>query len=247
MASEAQWGVDPHNQHETRLDPGGHKYRSSLVLAARQESCRREEARFPCEVHTARPVTKPRVLICEDDPEFVDSITSVLEAEGLDALPVPHAGAAWNEAHPPDFALLDISPPHRNDMALARRLAQARIPFIVLSARSDTTLVERAIEAGAMGCFFKPVEVAIIAPSIRAWIARASELEHLRHEQRRLLEALHQRRSIGTAVGVIMERHGLTPGDAFEALRRQARNERQSVARLALAIVEGATLPPSTA
>ena len=193
-----------------------------------------------------RRVTKPRVLVCEDDPAIIDSITSVLEADGFDALPVSHASAAWDEAHPPDFALLDISPPHRNDMALTQRIAHARIPFVIVSARDETALIESAIEAGAMGCFFKPVDMSVIVPSIRAWIARASELAHLRHGERTLLEALHQRRSIGTAVGVMMERHGLTAGDAFEALRRQARNERQSVARLASAIVAGTALPPST-
>lgn len=191
-------------------------------------------------------MTTPRVLICEDDPEIVRSIAAALEAAGFDTLPVSHTGAAWDDAHPPDFALLDISPPHRNDMALAQRLAHARVPFVVLSARDDATLVERAIAAGAMGCFFKPLQIAIIVPSIRAWIARGSELVHLRHEQHSLLEALRQRRSIGTAVGVIMERHGLTPDDAFEALRRQARNERQSVARLASAIVASVVPPTPT-
>ena len=190
-------------------------------------------------------MSKPRILVCEDDPEVVAAVALALESGGFDVLPVSHAGAAWNDTRPPDFALLDISPPHRNDMALARQLAHAHIPFIVLSARHDTTLVERAIEAGAMGCFFKPVDVAVIVPSIRAWIACASELSQLRREQRTLLAALHHRRSVGTAVGVIMERHGLTPVDAFEALRRHARSERQSVASLASAIVAGAALPPS--
>ncbi|WP_372525355.1 ANTAR domain-containing response regulator [Piscinibacter sp.] len=186
-------------------------------------------------------MTRPRVLVFEEDPVVARSITSVLEAAGFDALPACESGAAWDDARAqlPDFALLDISPPHRDDMALAQRLAQARVPFVVLSARDDTALVERAIEAGAMGCFFKPLEVAIIVPSIRAWIARATELVHLLHEQQSLLEALRHHRSIGAAVGVIMERHGLTPGGAFEVLRRQARNQRQSVAKLASAVVAG--------
>lgn len=188
---------------------------------------------------------KPRVLIAGDDPEIVVSITSALKAEGFDTIPMSHGDAAWEDAHPPDFALLDTSSPHQDPMALAQRLLLGAIPFIVLSVREDATPVERAIELGAMGCFFKPFDVAIIVPSIRVWSARAAELAHLRQEQRALLEGLHQRRNIGTAVGVIMERHGLTPSDAFETLRRHARNERQSVARLALAIVSGAALPQS--
>ena len=43
-----------------------------------------------------------------------------------------------------------------------------------------------------------------------------------------------------------LERHGLAPDDAFETLRRHARNERQSVARLASAVVTGVPLPAPT-
>lgn len=188
-----------------------------------------------------RFVTKPRVLVCEQDREIAHSIMSVLEAAGFDVLPESDPRAAWDNAQapPPDFALFDISPPHREDMALARRLSDARVPFVVLSAHGDGTLVKRAIEAGAIGCFFKPFDVSIIVPSIRAWIARATELVTLRQERQSLLEALRHHRSTGAAVGVIMERHGLTLDGAFEALRRQARNERQSVAKLGSAIVAG--------
>ena len=186
-------------------------------------------------------MTMPRVLVFEEDPVVARSITSVLEAAGFDVLPASQSGAAWDDAgaHPPDFALLDISPAHRDDMALAQRLAQARVPFVVLSARDEAALVERAIEAGAMGCFFKPLELSIIVPSIGAWIARASEHARLLHEQQSLLEALRHQRSIGAAVGVIMERHGLTLDGAFDFLRRQARNQRQSVAKLASAVLAG--------
>jgi len=51
--------------------------------------------------------------------------------------------------------------------------------------------------------------------------------------------ALRGNRSIGTAVGMIMERHQLTSDSAFEALRREARNKRLSLARLAAQIVSG--------
>jgi AmiR/NasT family two-component response regulator len=188
----------------------------------------------------ARRITKPRVLVFVEDLLVARSITSVLEAAGYDARPASGSGAGWDAwAQPPDFALLDISPPHRDHMAIAQRLAQARVPFVVLSAREDTALVERAIEAGAMGCFFKPLEVAMIVPSIRAWIVRATELVHLRHAQQSLQEALRHHRSIGAAVGVIMERHGLLPGPAFDVLRRQARSQRQSVAKLASAVIDG--------
>jgi response regulator NasT len=90
-----------------------------------------------------------------------------------------------------------------------------------------------------MGCFFKPLDVRVIVPSIRAWIARARELAELRSKQQSLLEALRHHRDIGAAVGILMERHRLTPEAAFDALRRQARRERQAIASLASGVMAG--------
>ena len=121
------------------------------------------------------------------------------------------------------------------------------MPFGVLSARDDAAQVERAIESGAMGCIFTPLDVSIVVPSIGPWVARAVELRQLRDDKQSLQAALRHNRSIGTAVGLLMERHGLTLTDAFEALRRHARSERRSVAALAADIVDGVAalkLPP---
>jgi AmiR/NasT family two-component response regulator len=229
---------------------GRDRFRMSRCVGDATGSCHHEEARFRLGICAARPMTRLRVLVCEEDAEIVRSITSVLDAAGFEALPASDPHVAWDDTHSQlaDFAMLDISPPYRDDMALARRLAHARVPFVVVSSRDDSALIERAIAAGAMGCFFKPLDVGVIVPSIRAWIARAAELVHLQHEQQSLLGALRHHRSIGAAVGIIMERHGLTPEGAFDALRRRARNERQSVAKLASAVVAGTVNPePPTA
>lgn len=192
-------------------------------------------------------MSRPCVLVCSTDIETLRSIASVLEAAGLEAQRVQQAHEALQDANAPrpDFALLDTCSWDAEALALAHRLAQARVPFVVLSGREDTALVERAIVAGAMGCFFKPLDVRVIVPSIGAWIARAGELSQLRSTQQSLLESLRDHRGIGAAVGVIMERHRLTAEAAFDTLRRQARRERQSVAKLAQEIVAGTVAVPS--
>lgn len=54
------------------------------------------------------------------------------------------------------------------------------------------------------------------------------------------MNAIHDSRSIATAVGMLMERHRLPAQRAFDALRRQARSERTQLAALARQIVSGA-------
>jgi AmiR/NasT family two-component response regulator len=174
-------------------------------------------------------MTRARILVCEEDDALRRSIVQVLDGAGYEAV---HDGQEF------DFALLD-GPAPGDEMAMARRLGQARVPFVFLSTHQDPAQIHRAVEAGAMGYFVKPLDVAVLLPSIRAWIARAAELRRLDQGERSWLEALRNNRSIGTAVGVIMERHQLTPDHAFDALRRKARSERLNLAQLATRIVAG--------
>jgi len=189
----------------------------------------------------SRLTTKPRVLVCVEDDAVLRSIGLALDAAGFDARTTADPKAAWADAQAlaPHFAFIDISSPRNGEMTLARQLARAHVPFGVLSAREDAERVERAIESGAMGCLFKPLDLAVVVPSIGLWLARAVELQQLRDEKQSLQHAVRQNRSIGTAVGLLMARHELTLADAFEALRRQARSERRSVAALASDIVAG--------
>lgn len=186
-------------------------------------------------------MSKPRILVFEADAAINQSIRDVLEAAGYavsQAFDCPAALQAL-AADPLDFALLDMSAPQIGKPDLVQALAHSQVPFVFLSIHEHPAPIQRAVEMGAMGYFLKPLDVSVIVPSIRAWVARAAELQQLGQGRRSLQEAARSNRSIGTAVGMIMERHHLTPERAFEALRRQARNERVSVVNLAAQIVAG--------
>ena len=58
--------------------------------------------------------------------------------------------------------------------------------------------------------------------------------------------ALHSRIIIEQAKGVLAERHGLSPGQAFDRLRTAARAGNRRLVELAQAIVEGSELLPPT-
>lgn len=186
-------------------------------------------------------MSKPRILVFEADAATNQSIRALLEAAGYVVSQAFDLSAARQalEADRPDFALLDMSAPQPDELELSQALVRSRVPFVFMSLREDPALIQRAVEMGAMGYFLKPLDVSLIVPSIRAWVARAAELQQLGQGQRSLQEAVRSNRSIGTAVGMMMERHQLTPERAFEALRRQARNERVSVLHLSLRIVAG--------
>lgn len=188
---------------------------------------------------TTGPGRTARILLCEADPRAAAAARTAFEAAGYAVCPPQGRDATdpWIEVDPPDFAWVDVGSSRFDPTGLVPRLAAARIPFVLTSAAGDATLVQRAIDSGAIGCFFKPLDVSALVPAIAVWMARAAELTRLTDVERSLREALQTGRAVGTAVGVLMERRGLDAAGAFESLRRQARHERLSVRRLAARIV----------
>jgi AmiR/NasT family two-component response regulator len=74
--------------------------------------------------------------------------------------------------------------------------------------------------------------------------APQAELVELRERTRQLEQALTSRTKIDTAVGVLLERHGLSRQGAFELLRRAARHHRRKIHDLAVDVIEARTDPP---
>jgi hypothetical protein len=68
---------------------------------------------------------------------------------------------------------------------------------------------------------------------------RDEEIAALRRTVGQLEHALAARVSIERAIGVLAERHGITPREAFEDLRRRARSQGRPAQELATEVLEG--------
>jgi two-component system, response regulator PdtaR len=163
----------------------------------------------------------------------------LLEAAGF---VVVHAAAAATQP-PPDIAVVWLTPSAPGQacdgLGVAQALSKAHIPFIAVAPDTGDTLRRLAIDSGAIGYLIQPVDVSALVPLIQAGLQWFAKCRRLGEDRRALLEALAESRSIGTAVGIIAERHQLTPEGAFERLRRKARDERRTVADLAAGVVSG--------
>ena len=73
--------------------------------------------------------------------------------------------------------------------------------------------------------------------------AEATEVERLRVTVAQLEYALHTRVVVEQAIGVLAERHRLTPRKAFERLRSAARSRGRKVADMARDVVASCTNP----
>jgi response regulator NasT len=189
----------------------------------------------------ARAKQQVRVLIAEDETIIRLDLRTQLEDLGYVVCAEARTG---NEAVElarelePEVAILDVKMPDGDGVEAARRiLADRPIPILLLTAYSDSELVGRAARAGVFAYLVKPFQASELMPAIETAIARHRELDEVRDEAASLAEALAARKSIERAKGLLMQREGLTEGDAFARLRGASQRSGQPMKLIADAIV----------
>jgi DNA-binding NarL/FixJ family response regulator len=117
---------------------------------------------------------KTRIVLADDHPIVLDGLRNLLRAEedfelvgeatsGLAALKIIRETQ-------PDIAVVDISMPEMNGIALSRRLA-AEMPalrLLVLTLHEDRAYLNQALEAGVRGYVLKRSAVENLVQAVRA-------------------------------------------------------------------------------
>lgn len=109
---------------------------------------------------------KKRVLIVDDDPEIVDVLVEILEADGrfevMSASNGFDAGAA-SKSFKPDMVLLDFMLPDINGNIVCERIKQdadlSKTRVIIVSGAVDPSEVETLLAAGADDFIQKPFDI----------------------------------------------------------------------------------------
>lgn len=116
---------------------------------------------------TAQP---PHILVVDDDPDILDALSEILEAEGYRVSRARNGQEALERLKPdaPGLILLDLMMPVMDGWEFARQLrvsAFGGIPIIVLSA--DRNVSAKAKEIGAVGHLAKPFELGDLLNLVR--------------------------------------------------------------------------------
>jgi CheY-like chemotaxis protein len=107
-------------------------------------------------------ITKPVVLIVDDEQQYVEIIGAFLENLGLQVSYAYDAGDALFRIRnqPPDLILLDVMMPEMDGLTLIGRVrlmfAEMRTPIVVVSAKTQPEDQQAAIHAGADDFLPKP-------------------------------------------------------------------------------------------
>lgn len=116
------------------------------------------------------------------------------------------------------------------------------MPIVILSAYSDSDLIERADAVGVSNYLVKPVTEADLRPALTLAISRFRQLHALEEEVGSLKEALRTRKLVERAKGILMDRKGLSEADAFKTLQHMSRNQNIPMAKLAESILAAHSL-----
>jgi len=182
------------------------------------------------------------VLIVEDDRLVLAGLAAGLEERDYlvtKAVSGEQAVQLADSARP-DLVLMDICLPDISGIEAARKINdRLGIPIIFLSAFNAEETVREAVRLGGFVYLVKPITIKQLVPAIESVLARAGDLSKLRGSEQNLATALKQSREISVAIGMLMERHGISAEDAFELLRRNARDTRRKAAEVAQEVISG--------
>ena len=187
-----------------------------------------------------------RILVVDDEPMVRQTLRAVLERAGHvvdEAEDGDDCLAAVRRARP-DLILMDINMPGPVDGIEATRqiLQNQPVPIIMLTAYSDNSYVDAALEAGACAYLVKPITSEQLLPAIRTAISRFQANQQVVTENSELKDQLETRKKVERAKGILMERQNLSEADAFQAMQKRSRDRCQTMKVTAEEIINAAEI-----
>ncbi|HHT40363.1 MAG TPA: response regulator [Actinomyces sp.] len=183
-----------------------------------------------------------RVLVAEDEALIRLDIVETLKGAGYEVVAdVDNGEAAVEKALElePDLCVLDVKMPKMDGITAAEKiLKELSCAVVMLTAFSQTELVERARDAGAMAYVVKPFSPSDLLPAVEIAVSRQSEILALEDEIADLSERFETRKIVDRAKGLLMERMGMSEPEAFRWIQKTSMDRRLSMREVADAVID---------
>ncbi|MEK9535936.1 MAG: response regulator [Aquiluna sp.] len=182
-----------------------------------------------------------RIVVVEDEALIRMDVVATLEEAGFEIIGQGSDGeeaVALATDLEPDLVVMDIKMPKLDGISAAEKIAELKIPVVLLTAFSQADLVSRAAEAGAMAYVTKPFKPADLLPAIQIALARHEELTSLEAEIADLSDRLETRKLMDRAKGLLMTKMKLTEPESFRWIQKASMDRRLSMAQVAKAVIE---------
>jgi DNA-binding response OmpR family regulator len=137
-------------------------------------------------VATTEQLRSRSIVIVEDDEDIADSIRYNLDREGFRVRVAPSGEEALTLIldRPPNLILLDLNLPHMSGFEICRRLraevATARVPILILTARTGEADKVLGLNLGADDYITKPFSMRELLARVNAVLRRVDGVEQSR-------------------------------------------------------------------
>ena len=183
-----------------------------------------------------------RALVVEDETLIRLDIVETLEDAGYEVVGQAADGEqaiALADELEPDLIVMDVKMPGMDGITAAERILQdRRCAVVMLTAFSQSELVERARDAGAMAYVVKPFDASDVVPAIELAMARYAEIRALDDEVADLEDRLASRKAVDQAKGLLQEGLGLSEAEAFRWIQKTAMDLRKSMREVAEGVID---------
>jgi AmiR/NasT family two-component response regulator len=180
-----------------------------------------------------------RILIADDESIIRLGLKAMLQELGHEVISAMNGREAIQMAkrQQPELVILDIKMPYTDGLQAAKTISQDRpIPILLLTAFSDTDLIEKATDLPIQGYLIKPVQPAELTAAISVASKRFEEKKALSERAEQLAEDIKTRKLVERAKGKLMK-SGLSEEEAYRALQLHARKNRMSMREAAGAVL----------
>lgn len=181
------------------------------------------------------------IVIADNESIIRMDLREMLEEQGHTIAGEAHDGKQALELtrkHRPDLVMMDIKMPNMDGITAAKAIADEGIsPVILLTAFSDSEIVNRAKDAGVLAYLVKPVREESISPAIEIALSRWQEMKELERELEAAKDSLEFRKTLDRAKGILMDAHNISESEAYRRIQRYSMMKRKTIKEVAEAIV----------
>lgn len=192
--------------------------------------------------HVGAPVAQRRAVVAEDEALIRMDIVETLREGGYDVVGEATNGeecVALARELKPDVVVTDVKMPVMDGITAAEHIAKERLaPVVLLTAFSQTELVERARDAGAMAYVVKPFTPADLLPAVEIAASRFVEIRALENEIADITERMETRKRVERAKGLLMEKMQLNEPEAFRWIQKTSMDRRLTMREVAEAVID---------
>ena len=174
-----------------------------------------------------------KILVVDDDRLVLATLAHGLSEAGYEVIDADNGDDAILLAreHRPDLALLDIRMEGMSGFDVAAYLREhCKMPFMFLSAFTDSDTVRQVQELGAVDYLVKPLDIGHIVPAVRAVFERIRAGAGLPIQPVPPVARVMPLSPVSAmAVGVLMHRFSLSRHAATDRLKRMAASAARSM------------------